>query len=308
MNYNPAVINAEYAVRGPILLKALELKKQLNSNNNLPFNEIIECNIGNPQQLGQKPLTYFRQVLSLVLNPELIKTCNYSDDIINMAKYYLDDKNNIGAYTQSNGLEIIRNQISEFIYRRDGYKSDPSLIYLSNGASDSIKIINQIIIRGSSFNDGLLLPIPQYPLYSALTSLLNGVIIPYYLEEESGWSISISNILENYEKSVKNGISPRTIIVINPGNPTGNVLSKQNMIDIINFCVQKNLILQADEVYQDNIYNENKKFLSFKKVASEMGYSQTFRKNNLQLISYHSTSKGFYGECGMKEAIWNYLA
>jgi aspartate/methionine/tyrosine aminotransferase len=304
INCNPAVLNSEYAVRGPILERAQQLKKQIINGDCLPFDEIIECNIGNPQQVGQPPISYFRKVLSLVLNPELIKSklinkLDYKIDVIEKANYYISNTKSIGAYTQSNGLECVRNQIAEFIKNRDDYNSDPNLIFLSNGASDAINLVNKVIIRGEQFKDGLMLPVPQYPLYSALTTLLNGISIPYYLNEKDNWNVDINDIYYNYKNSIKDGITPKTLVVINPGNPTGNLLSKNIMKEIILFCVKHNLLLQADEVYQENIYTDEK-FISFKKLACEMGYSQYYKDNNLQLISYHSTSKGFYGECGLR--------
>lgn len=62
---NPKVLNAEYAVRGEIVIRAGEIQKELNSGGKKPFSSVLYCNIGNPQQLGQLPVTFFRQVLAL---------------------------------------------------------------------------------------------------------------------------------------------------------------------------------------------------------------------------------------------------
>lgn len=75
-------------------------------------------------------------------------------------------------------------------------------------------------------------------------------------------------------------------MIINPGNPTGQILSKENMKDIILFCERNHVLLMADEVYQRNVYGD-KPFHSFMKVVHEMGKLDTF-----ELISYHSVSKG----------------
>ena len=88
----------------------------------------------------------------------------------------------------------------------------------------------------------------------------------------------------------------RAIVVINPGNPTGQVLSLENQKQIVEFCKKEGLILLADEVYQDNIYAEGKEFNSFKKVLKSMGDDY----KDVQLVSFMSTSKGFYGECGRR--------
>ena len=69
---NQWLVEAEYAVRGEILDRSEELQKQLDAGEKLPFEKIVPCNIGNPQALGQHPISFARQVLSLVLNPELV--------------------------------------------------------------------------------------------------------------------------------------------------------------------------------------------------------------------------------------------
>jgi len=88
------------------------------------------------------------------------------------------------------------------------------------------------------------------------------------------------------------GITPRGLVVINPGNPTGQVLPRENIEEIIDFASRRNLLLLADEVYQENIYTPDKPFISFKKVKYEMGSSY----RDLGLVSFHSTSKGLLGE------------
>lgn len=74
---NPRVVNAEYAVRGEIVARAGELQKELASGKKLPFDSLVFCNIGNPQSLGQKPLTFVRQVLALCDYPE-VSICSHA--------------------------------------------------------------------------------------------------------------------------------------------------------------------------------------------------------------------------------------
>lgn len=83
------------------------------------------------------------------------------------------------------------------------------------------------------------------------------------------------------------------LCVINPGNPTGSILSKNNIAEIIKFARRNNLMIIADEVYQHNIYAEGAQFHSFKKVMSELGIQ-------LELASCMSVSKGYMGECGLR--------
>jgi alanine transaminase len=111
------------------------------------------------------------------------------------------------------------------------------------------------------------------------------------LNEQENWSLTISELERAYQNSLS-ACSPRALCIINPGNPTGQVLSLENMQAIIRWAYEKKLIIIADEVYQENVYAENSKFYSFKKVAYELGepYSR------MEIASFYSTSKGWMGE------------
>lgn len=300
---NPKVLEAEYAVRGRLVLEAEKLNKKLSKpNHGLPFEEIIFCNIGNPQAVGQKPLTFYRQVISLCLNPDLLKDENlpytsklFPADTIERARMALNGTSGgFGAYSHSKGVEWMREEVANYIVDRDGEgKCDPEHIFLTNGASEGINKILQLLIRNEK--DGILIPIPQYPLYSATLSLLGGTPIPYYLDESSDWSFDIDNLQHAVQQARENGIEPRGMVVINPGNPTGQVLSKESIEEVIKFCCNERVVLLADEVYQPNIYNSDRPFYSFKKVLNDSPNSW-----DTELVSFHSTSKGFLGECGFR--------
>ncbi|XP_033240996.1 alanine aminotransferase 2-like [Drosophila pseudoobscura] len=111
--------------------------------------------------------------------------------------------------------------------------------------------------------------------------------LDYYFEEDSGWSLSREELKRSFDEA-KRSCNTCALVVINPGNPTGQVLTCDNN--------DNGLILLSDEVYQDNVYDKNSKFYSFKKVAYEMGepYCSQY------LVSFPSTSKGFLGECGIR--------
>src|SRR4029453_10606783 len=109
---NPNLLNAEYAVRGPIVIRAQDLEKQ--------GKKIIYCNVGNPQALGQHPISYIRQLLSLMEYPALLESPEvnkiYPRDIIERAKHLHHlMPHGIGAYTQSAGMPFIRQAVAEFI-------------------------------------------------------------------------------------------------------------------------------------------------------------------------------------------------
>lgn len=288
---NPKLVEAKYAVRGAILARAQDLKKELKEENDLPFDEIIHCNIGNPQALGQKPISFYRQVLSGVLNPSIVE--QYPEDVKSRVSEILGAtaSNSIGAYTHSQGLLLFREKVANFIERRDGYPANPDHIFLTDGASAGVKNLMMAFIFKP--NHGVLIPIPQYPLYTATLSLLGGQVVPYNLLEDGGWSMDVGGLEGIILEAKAKGIEVRGIVLINPGNPTGNCLSKEQLVQVVKIAEKHNVMILADEVYQINVYNPDLKFVSMKKVVRELG-------SKVPLISFHSTSKGLIGECGLR--------
>ena len=231
----------------------------------------------------------------------------FNHDVISRASKYLADISSVGSYTESQGIFSVRQEISQFLQQRDGYASDPEDIFVTNGASEGVRFCMQTIIRdpSSGFRDGILTPIPQYPLYSALTTLLNGQLIPYYLDESKGWTMSTASLTESFNKALESNITPRALVIINPGNPTGQVLPEDNIREIIQWCRERNICLMADEVYQENVWESEARFVSCRKIAfSEKAFEGP---EPLQLISFHSVSKGFMGECGLRGGYFELL-
>lgn len=126
---------------------------------------------------------------------------------------------------ESQGITSVRQEVADFLERRDGYRADANNIFLTDGASAGVKSILQTIIRdpNTGFRDALMAPIPQYPLYSGSTALYNGTLHPYYLNEERGWSLTVADLDDSLRKAHQQGLTPRALVVINPGNPTGQV-------------------------------------------------------------------------------------
>jgi len=288
--------NAEYAIRGLIVQKAEELTERLKKGEKKPFKKLLYCNIGNPLALGQPTFTFDREVIATCMNPALLDSPSISKDAKDRAKKLItgvEYPHALGAYTSSNGLTVVRESIKKYIEDRDGYPSDIANIFCSNGASDAVTTIFNVLI--SSPNDAVMIPIPQYPLYTALISLYNGTPVPYYLDESKAWGLDMKDLEANYKKAKAEGKNIKAIVVINPGNPTGQVMSKENLQDIVKFCHTNKLVICADEVYQKNIYGD-KPFISFKKTIHDMGAPY----DKIELISFHSTSKGLLGECGLR--------
>jgi len=296
---NQAVVTAQYAVRGELILRAGKLKEELALDPSLkPFDKLMECNIGNPQAVGQQPISFNREVLALIVMPSLLEkpeiVASFAPDAVARAKEYLASiPSGVGAYSESQGFKLVRKQVADFITARDGIAGDPDAIFLTDGASKGVGFLLTTILRGNS--DGVLVPIPQYPLYSATLALAESHMLGYELDEANSWGLPIEQLEKSVADAAAKGIVPRALAVINPGNPTGNTLPLENMQEVVRFCSKHNLVLMADEVYQENIYDSSLPFYSFKKVLKEMSPEPP-----LQLVSFHSTSKGFLGECGLR--------
>lgn len=302
-NINPHIRAARYAVRGELAVRSEEYKARLKRGKDpsLPFDSVISANIGNPQQLDQKPITFFRQVASLLENPLLLehedvlkKSLGYPQDVIDRARRLLADVKSVGAYSQSQGAMGIRQSVADFIEQRDGYPADPHSIFLSAGASSGVNtLMNVICARPET---GVLVPIPQYPLYTATLSVLNARCVPYYLNESKAWGTDLDVIKESYAKAKSEGADVRAIVVINPGNPTGASLSESEIRSLLEFAAEEKLVLLADEVYQTNVFEG--RFHSFKKGLRDLQRENPGKYDDVELASLHSISKGMVGECG----------
>ncbi|XP_020704110.2 alanine aminotransferase 2 [Dendrobium catenatum] len=298
---NPKVLKCEYAVCGEIVSHAQLLQEDLKAKpGSYSFDEIVYCNIGNPQSLGQPPVTFFREVLALCDHPSILDRDEthalFSADAIARATEILDviPARAAGGYSSSQGTKGLREVIAAGIASRDGYPCNADDIFLTDGASSAVRMMMQLLI--SSEKDGIMCPIPLCPLYSASIALQGGFLVPYCLDETTGWGLETSELRKQFEDAHSKGITVKALVVINPGNPTGQVLEEENQRQIIEFCKKESLVILADEVYQDNIYVEEKKFNSFKKIVRSMGFCD----KDISLVSFHSASKGFYGECGQR--------
>ncbi|XP_043263666.1 alanine aminotransferase 1 [Colletes gigas] len=288
----------EYAVRGPLLLRAIEIEKELQKGAKKPFKEVIKANVGDAHAMGQQPITFLRQVLTLTVSPSLMDDPSYPEDAKERARNILCGckGGSVGAYSESAGIEIIRKHVAEYIQDRDGIPCNYENIILSNGASDGIKSFLKLFNeRIDGKPSGVMIPIPQYPLYSATLAEFGLAQIGYYLNEENKWALDSSELDRALNESERN-CNPRVLVVINPGNPTGQVLTRNNIEDVIRFAYKNRLFLLADEVYQDNVYDKDSAFHSFKKVMTEMG--EPYSK--MELASFMSVSKGYMGECGIR--------
>lgn len=307
-NVSPGVRSMQI-VRGPLIAHATQLKRELDevmiyypestlrlSNAQLrlpqgaikPFKEIFYCDIGDSQAMGQQPVTFIRQVISLSMNAQTQSFTTYPKDVTERV-----------TYSGEAGIPLVRQHIAEFIARRDGGVPSSSDIICSNGASGAIKDVLSLF-RGSAPINGLptgvLTPVPQYPLYGSVIYEFDMHQVPYHLNEDNNWSLEVADDLENVINAARKVCLPRVLVVINPGNPTGQVLSRDCMEEIVKLAHREKLFIFADEVYQQNVYRPEAPFHSFKKVLVELGAPYA----SMELASFMSVSKGYAGECGLR--------
>ena len=247
------VIQAEYAVRGQIPIRGEEIMniiKTESGHTHYQFAETTALNIGNPQKVGQGTITYNREVLSGMMYKPLTEMGVLSDDALKRIEVLSTEcKSPPGAYTgNSKGWNHVRQTVADFINRRDGVQdASADKIYLTNGASEGVRLCFQALLRNS--NDGILIPIPQYPLYSALLTLNGGELLPYYLDESKNWGLNVEELETMVMKAKEDGFCPRAMVVINPGNPTGQIMGREDLEAIVRVCHRENILIMADEVY-----------------------------------------------------------
>lgn len=296
-----AVQEAQYAVRGAVAIRAAGIKKEMAAGKTFKFNKLVPMHSGNPHALNQPPITFGREVLSILMHAQMkqkVDFSRYSKDSIDRANFYLKniEASAIGAYAaHASGYDVIKDEVVDFIKRRDNVEIDKNHLYLTTGASEAIELMTRLLINEP--NDAIMIPIPNYPLYDAALVLNGGQNVPYYLDESNLWGLDINHLENQYKTYSDKGINIKAIAVLNPGNPTGQVLTKDNLKDILNFAHEKKIVVIADEVYQDNIYTKEKPFYSMLSVMNELGDPV---KSSLEIASMHSVSKGFTGECGLR--------
>ena len=152
-------------------------------------------------------------------------------------------KNNIEhsqGYSDSKGLKNAREAIKEYYKTKSINELNLEDIYIENGVSELILMSMQALLNP---NDEILVPTPDYPLWTASVNLSGGKAVHYLCDEENEWYPDIDDIKRKITKNTKG------IISINPNNPTGSLYPKEILEQIISVAKENNLIIFADEIY-----------------------------------------------------------
>lgn len=296
---NQNLRHMEFPWPSPVVSLGNEIEKEIKKNGPgmFPFDEVIHAHAGDPQGMGQKPVTFFQQTVSLCINPSLLQSDYFPSDVKQRATTILKncEGNTIGSASDCRGMEVVRRQVAHFIRERDGVPADYQDVFLSSGATDALRVVLFLLNTTSSPKPaGVMIPIPQYPLFSSTIAEYGMYQISYYLDEDNQWALDVKELRRAISEA-RPCCEPRALVIINPGNPSGFVMSRQDIESTIKFAYEENLFILADEVYQYNVY-ESCQFYSFKKILSEMGPPY----NKMELASFMSGSKGYMGECGAR--------
>lgn len=203
-----------YDIRGPVLQEAKRLEEE--------GNKVLKLNIGNPAPFGFEA-------------PDEILV----DVIRNLPSSQ--------GYSDSKGLFSARKAIMQHYQARDMRDVTVEDIYIGNGVSELIVQAMQALLNNG---DEMLVPAPDYPLWTAAVSLSGGNAVHYMCDEQQGWFPDLDDIRSKITKNT------RGIVIINPNNPTGAVYSKDILMEIVEIARQHDLIIFADEIYDKILYDD----------------------------------------------------
>ncbi|MFW6022880.1 MAG: pyridoxal phosphate-dependent aminotransferase [Halanaerobiaceae bacterium] len=206
--------NVCYDIRGPVMNEAARLEEE-------GYN-IFKLNIGNPAPFG----------------------FNAPDEIIHDVMYNLK---NAQGYSDSKGIFSARKAVMQYYQKKGILDIDIDDIYIGNGVSELIVMAMQGLLNDG---DEVLVPAPDYPLWTAAVNLSGGTPVHYICDEKAKWYPDIDDI--------KNKITDRTkaIVVINPNNPTGANYPAEILQQIIDVACEHDLILFSDEIYDKITYDD----------------------------------------------------
>ncbi|TFI44541.1 pyridoxal phosphate-dependent aminotransferase [Rhodococcus sp. 1R11] len=207
--------NVLYEIRGPVHAHAARLEAE--------GHRILKLNIGNPAPFGfEAPDVIVRDMIAALPVAQ--------------------------GYSESKGILSARRAIVTRYELEPGFPDlDVDDIYLGNGVSELITMTMQALLDDG---DEVLIPAPDYPLWTAMTTLSGGKAVHYICDEENGWNPDLADI--------ESKITPKTValLVINPNNPTGAVYSKEVLQGIVDLARKHQLLLLADEIYDRILYDD----------------------------------------------------
>ena len=206
--------NVCYDIRGPVAARARKLEDE--------GHKILKLNIGNPAPFGFEA----------------------PDDIL---KDVIRNLPTAQGYSDSTGIYAARVAVMQY-YQSKGLKNTAiEDVFIGNGVSEMIMMSMQALLNT---DDEVLLPSPDYPLWTAAVSLSSGTPVHYRCDEQNSWFPDIDDIRSKITEKTK------AIVIINPNNPTGAVYSKALLLQIIDIAREYKLVIFSDEIYDKILYDE----------------------------------------------------
>jgi alanine-synthesizing transaminase len=246
------LLNVCYDIRGPVLEHAKRLEEE--------GHRIIKLNIGNLAPFGfEAP-------------DEIIQ-----DMILNLP--------GSSGYSDSKGVFAARKAIMHYTQQKGVHGVELDDIYIGNGASELIVMALQGLLNDG---DEVLLPAPDYPLWTAGVSLSGGTPVHYICDESNGWMPDLDDIRAKITPNT------RALVVINPNNPTGALYSDELLLGLIEIARQHGLVIFADEVYDKIVYD------------GKVHTSVAALSEDVLTVTFNSLSKS-YRSCGYR-AGWMFIS
>lgn len=207
--------NVCYDIRGPLLKTAMQMEAQ--------GQRILKLNVGNPAPFNLDAPHEILQDVALNLH-------------------------NATGYSDSQGIFSARKAVLQY-YQAKGLLSavDVRDVYLGNGVSELIVMTMQALMNDG---DEVLIPMPDYPLWTAAANLAGGTAVHYRCNEDQNWQPDIEDIRSKITDKT------RGIVVINPNNPTGALYSNEVLLEILELAREYNLVIMADEIYDRILYDD----------------------------------------------------
>ncbi len=237
--------NVAYDIRGPVLEKARQMEEE--------GHKIIKLNIGNVAEFGLEPPDEIVQ--------DMIRNIPHA-----------------AGYTDSKGLFAPRKAVVHRTQQQGIRGVALEDVYLGNGASELIAMSMSALLNDG---DEVLIPSPDFPLYTAVVGLSGGKPVHYVCDEAADWMPDVADM--------KAKITPRTrgIVVINPNNPTGALYPNSVLLEIIELARQHQLVIFADEIYDKTVYD------------GHQHTSMSSLADDVLFVTYNGLSKN-YRSCGYR--------
>ncbi|PRY53411.1 alanine-synthesizing transaminase [Knoellia remsis] len=242
--------HVRYDVRGPILVEAQRLEAE--------GHKILKLNIGNTAPFGFEA-------------PEAI--------VADMVQHLPDAQ----GYSDSRGIYSARTAVAQYYQSRGLTDTTVDDVYIGNGVSELISMVLQAFV-----DDGneILVPAPDYPLWTGAISLSGGTPVHYRCDEANGWNPDLEDIESKITENT------HALVVINPNNPTGAVYSEETVKGLVDIARRHNLVIMSDEIYEKILYADDA-------VTPVHHHVATYAGDDVLCLTFSGLSKA-YRVCGYR--------